>query len=54
MYSSAPLIFMGWDVKPEVIHVPIKIGNLAPTLAHFMRIRAPNAASLAPLTDIRK
>ena len=54
MYSSAPLIFMGWDVKPEIIHEPIKIGNLAPTLAHFMRIRAPNAASLAPITDIRK
>ena len=54
VYSSAPLIFMGWDVKPEIIHAPIKMGNLAPTLAHFMRIRAPNAASLAPITDIRK
>jgi hypothetical protein len=24
------------------------------TLTHFMRIRAPNAAFLPPLTDIRK
>ena len=24
------------------------------TVAHYMRIRAPNAAVLAPMTDIRK
>ena len=52
-YASAPLFFIGWNVRPEIIHEPIKIGRLAPTLTHFMRIRAPNASSLAPLTDIR-
>ncbi len=54
IYASSPLIFIGWDVKPATIHVPIKIGNIAPTLSHFMRIRAPNAASMAPLNDVRK
>lgn len=53
-YASAPLIFMGWDIRPEIIHAPAKIGHIAPTLAHFMRIRAPNASSLPPLSDIRK
>ena len=54
IYHSAPLIFMGWDVKPATILTPIKIGRIAPTITHFMRIRAPNAATLAPIMDIRK
>ena len=54
IYTSAPLFMMGWDVRPQIIHTPIKIGQIAPTLAHFMRIRAPNAATLPPMTDIRK
>lgn len=53
-YASAPLVFMGWNVRPEVIHTPVKVGHIVPTLAHFMRIRAPNASSLPPLSDIRK
>lgn len=53
-YTSAPLMFMGWNIRPEIIHAPVKIGNVAPTVAHFMRIRAPNASTLAPMTDIRK
>lgn len=53
-YTSAPLIFVGWEIKPETIHAPIQIGNIVSTITHFMRIRAPNAASLAPITDIRK
>ena len=54
IYASSPLFFFGWDVKPDVDHSPIKIGNVVSTLTHFMRIRAPNAAFLPPLTDIRK
>ena len=54
VYTSAPLMFMGWNIRPEVIHAPVKIGHIASTLAHFMRIRAPNASSLAPLSDICK
>ena len=52
IYASAPLIFMGWAVKPTIIHTPVKVGHIVPTVAHFMRIRAPNASSLAPMTDI--
>jgi hypothetical protein len=54
VYTSAPFILMGWAVRPEIIHAPIKVGHIAPTMAHFMRIRAPNASALPPLTDIRK
>lgn len=54
IYVSSPLVFMGWNIRPEVIHAPVKVGHIAPTLAHFMRIRAPNASSLPPLSDIRK
>ncbi|MBE6275989.1 MAG: alkaline phosphatase family protein [Bacteroides sp.] len=54
MYTSAPLFLMGWEVRPQVIHTPVKIGHIAPTVAHFMRIRAPNASTLPPMTDIRK
>ena len=54
IYASAPLFFFGWDVNPGVVHTPVKMGNVVSTLTHFMRIRAPNAAFLPPLTDIRK
>ena len=54
IYASAPLFFFGWDVNPGVVHTPVKVGNVVSTLTHFMRIRAPNAAFLPPLTDIRK
>lgn len=53
-YTSAPLIFMGYNVKPEIIKIPVKIGAIAPTMAHYMRIRAPNACSISPMTDICK
>lgn len=53
-YIPSPLIFMGNQVKPEIIHSPAQIDCIAPTLAHFMRIRAPNASKGQPLTDIRK
>ena len=54
IYTSSPLIFMGWNVKPEILHTPLNIGHIAPTIAHFMRIRAPNAATLSPIMDVRK
>jgi hypothetical protein len=52
--SSAPLIFIGNNIKPEILYTPVKMATIAPTIAHFMRIRAPNAATAAPLTGIRK
>ena len=53
-YASVPLFFMGANIKPEILYTPIKIATIAPTVAHFMRIRAPNAATASPLTGIRK
>lgn len=50
---STPLIFFGSSVKPAVINTPVTIDHIAPTVAHFMRIRAPNAATSAPLTNVR-
>lgn len=52
-FIPSPLIFIGHSVKPELIQTPVKIEHIAPTLAHFMRIRAPNACSVAPLTGLR-
>jgi hypothetical protein len=53
-YTSVPLIWMGWNVKPEIIETPVKVGQIAPTVSHALRIRAPNAAMMAPLTGLRK
>lgn len=53
-YASVPLIFIGNNIKPEILYTPVKVATIAPTVAHFMRIRAPNAAMSAPLTGIRK
>ncbi|GAE82489.1 alkaline phosphatase family protein [Bacteroides reticulotermitis] len=52
-YIPSPLIFIGHSVKPAIIQTPITIDHIAPTLAHFMRIRAPNACPTSPITDIR-
>lgn len=51
-YISAPLIFMGGNVKPEIINTPVSTDCFAPTLARFMRIRAPNGCSSAPIANI--
>ena len=53
-YASVPLAFIGCNIKPEIIYTPVKVATVAPTVTHFMRIRAPNAASASPLTGIRK
>ena len=52
-YIPIPLIFMGYSVKPAIIQTPVTIDFIAPTLAYFMRIRAPNACEMAPITDIK-
>ncbi|NDV82394.1 alkaline phosphatase family protein [Bacteroides sp. 51] len=48
-HSPMPLIFLGSSIKPEIIHTPVTVDHIAPTLAHFMRIRAPNACASTPL-----
>ncbi|MDD6891095.1 MAG: alkaline phosphatase family protein [Bacteroidales bacterium] len=53
-YSSMPLVFFGNTIRPEVIYTPVPMGAVAPTVAHCLRIRAPNAATCSPLSNIRK
>ena len=52
-YFYFPLIFYGLNIKGEIIQTPISIERIAPTVSHFMRIRAPNACSAYPLSDIQ-
>lgn len=48
-YVEFPLIFFGYNIESSKIFVPTSVDVVVPTLAHFMRIRAPNACSTAPL-----
>jgi hypothetical protein len=50
-YANAPipLVFLGNAVKPEIVYTPVTVDRIAPTLAHFMRIRAPNASTAVEL-----
>lgn len=52
-YMGFPLYFYGLSIQPEVVEQPVTVDRIAPTLARCMRIRAPNACSVAPLTGIR-
>ncbi len=54
IYTSSPLFFFGWNVKPAIINTPIKVEKISSTVAHSMRIRAPNASKSSPLIDLRK
>lgn len=48
-----PIIFMGYSVKPAIINTPVTIEQIAPTVAHYMRIRAPNASKAPALTNLK-
>jgi len=47
----SPLFFFGNGIKPIQIHRQVKATEVAPTLAYFLRIRAPSACSEAILPD---
>ena len=51
-YFETPLIFFGHRIKSQKIHTPVTIDYIAPTIAHAIRIRAPNSCAVAPLTEI--
>jgi len=40
----APVIFFGNNIKPEKVKRTIKATEIAPTVSHILRIRAPNAS----------
>ncbi len=48
-YLSFPLFFLGADIVPEKVRIPVSIDQIAPTVAQALRIRAPNACPQAPL-----
>lgn len=50
--SPMPLIFFGSSIKPEIIRTPVTVDHVAPTLTHFMRIRAPNASKVSKLNIV--
>ena len=52
-HIPSPLICLGSGVKPAVINTPVTVDHIAPTVAHILRIRAPNACTATPITDIR-
>lgn len=47
----APVIFFGYNIKPEKIKRTIKATEIAPTVARILRIRSPNAAKEQPLPE---
>lgn len=53
-YVGFPIIFMGYDIEAKTEYAPTSVDVIAPTLAHYMRIRAPNACSTRPLNDLRR
>ena len=48
-FFEFPLIFFGYTIKAEKVDVPVTVDCIAPTVAHHIRIRAPNACSASPL-----
>lgn len=48
-FFEFPLIFFGYNLKAEKLSTPVTIDCIAPTIAHHIRIRAPNACNTPPL-----
>ena len=48
-FFEFPLIFFGYTIKAEKVATPVTVDCIAPTIAHHIRIRAPNACSTPPL-----
>ena len=48
-FFEFPLIFFGYTIRPERVATPVTVDCIAPTVAHHIRIRAPNACTSSPL-----
>lgn len=53
-YAEFPVIFFGYEIEPQKEYTSTSVDVIAPTLAHYMRIRAPNACSTRPINDLRR
>lgn len=48
----SPVIFFGYNAKPQKINRTIKATEIAPTISHILRIRSPNAAKEKVLPEL--
>ncbi len=48
-FFEFPLIFFGYTIQPQKVATPVTVDCIAPTVAHHIRIRAPNACASSPL-----
>lgn len=48
-FVPAPLFFVGIGIRPQIVDTPVDMRCVAPSVAHVMRIRAPNASTWIPL-----
>lgn len=49
----SPLFFFGNGIKPMQVHRQVKAVEVAPTVAYFLRIRAPSACSATTLPELK-
>ncbi len=50
-YVPFPIIFFGYNMQATTVTTPVTVDYIAPTLSKAMRIRAPNACMVTPLSD---
>ena len=48
-FFEFPLIFFGYTIQAKKVDTPVTVDCIAPTVAHHIRIRAPNACTTPPL-----
>lgn len=48
-FFEFPIIFFGYQLQPLKVSTPVTVDCIAPTVAHHIRIRAPNGCSTPPL-----
>jgi hypothetical protein len=48
----SPVVFFGFDIKPQQVGRAINAREIAPTVSHILRIRSPNASSANVLNEL--
>lgn len=49
---TAPAIFLGNHLKPQIVDRLIDVSEIAPSVTHRLRIRAPNASNSLVLKEL--
>ncbi|GET34060.1 alkaline phosphatase family protein [Prolixibacter bellariivorans] len=52
--THVPLLWYGWHIKPGYTSKPVHTVDIAPTLAAFLNIDAPNACTGRPIVTLTK